>query len=624
MVTKPPPKKESHQNSTSVAAIGSSSDEADESILRTELMKEFVGFPVEETVRRLARVLAAVHVDGSHWNNYRYKANKAIEASLVKENMTTHCLFLADVVFALQKLPEENQQNCELHLGIEIVLEAKAQMLKSSHYNPEVQADIVRALTLSLTGNSKQLGQPARMGATTYGDAVVGALNQNMCVNTHDECDTALGVCKDPTFEEGCCICGGGKMELHRNMSYNSHIQTKTIVVVGGSHYSGTSLMEVILDKSNETSVFHGTGVAEDEGQHLQDVYLPASKLGNFEFGCNHKAFYNESSSLATEDNARRLWNQWSRYWTPEHNVYVEKSPPDIAKFPLLQALFHRAKRTVFFGILRHPLAPLMDLYTSAKKKKESRAALKSYVGRHLDCWINIHEHLREHTPTLNYGKIFRLEDFMQNFHVYLREFEMLIGLKYQLPVESTATDPHLAEEVALQVAHDQAVRKENKAKWDQAHTHAQDKSNYSNNSPQRRRQLSEQSPSTTMDNTDDKSTSEFQDAGYDSAIVPPVHRRLFFHGDKSHLIVNASMVRAVLSRTLAHSVPATSVGWLCCPSSRGVHVYLFTYLSVFVFVRACAVAKMASEVASNIQNPFPVRRHWGFCESQQMVRRTA
>ena len=52
------------------------------------------------------------------------------------------------------------------------------------------------------------------------------------------------------------------------------------LVFVGGLHRSGTTPLARALSAHPDISGFSNTGVPEDEGQHLQDVYPPAYVLG--------------------------------------------------------------------------------------------------------------------------------------------------------------------------------------------------------------------------------------------------------------------------------------------------------------------------------------------------------
>ena len=68
-----------------------------------------------------------------------------------------------------------------------------------------------------------------------------------MCVNLDDVCDVfGSDICSVASEAKyACCTCGGGKDEFMRNMTYAEHIGSKTIVLIGGSHYSGTSVLQV-------------------------------------------------------------------------------------------------------------------------------------------------------------------------------------------------------------------------------------------------------------------------------------------------------------------------------------------------------------------------------------------
>jgi len=52
------------------------------------------------------------------------------------------------------------------------------------------------------------------------------------------------------------------------------------LVFVGGLHRSGTTPLTRCLAAHSQISGFEGTGVEEDEGQHLQTVYPPARAHG--------------------------------------------------------------------------------------------------------------------------------------------------------------------------------------------------------------------------------------------------------------------------------------------------------------------------------------------------------
>ena len=60
---------------------------------------------------------------------------------------------------------------------------------------------------------------------------------------------------------------------------YNDTPQIEKLVFIGGLHRSGTTMLENLIMKTFDVSVLRAQ-VPENEGQHLQNVYLPASEYG--------------------------------------------------------------------------------------------------------------------------------------------------------------------------------------------------------------------------------------------------------------------------------------------------------------------------------------------------------
>lgn len=128
-----------------------------------------------------------------------------------------------------------------------------------------------------------------------------------------------------------------------------------TLAFVAGLHRSGTSLLHRMLRAHPEASGFAQTGVREDEGQHLQSVVPTAADFGGpGRFGLDPRARLDETSPLATPENAERIFAEWARHWDLDKRVLVEKSPPTLLRMRFFQALFPGAR---FVVLLRHPIA---------------------------------------------------------------------------------------------------------------------------------------------------------------------------------------------------------------------------------------------------------------------------
>lgn len=125
-------------------------------------------------------------------------------------------------------------------------------------------------------------------------------------------------------------------------------------VFLAGLHRSGTTLLARLLAAHPEIGGFSGTGVPAEEGQHLQSVYPVAATYGGpGRFGFAPESHLTEASPLATEENARAIYEEWSRHWDLERPVLLEKSPPNLLKTRFLQALF---PGSAFVVIVRHPI----------------------------------------------------------------------------------------------------------------------------------------------------------------------------------------------------------------------------------------------------------------------------
>jgi hypothetical protein len=188
-------------------------------------------------------------------------------------------------------------------------------------------------------------------------------------------------------------------------------------VFIGGLHRSGTSLVHRCLAQHPLVSAFADTGVAADEGQHLQSVYPPANRHGGpGRFGLDQRAHLDETSPLAGAETRRRLEAEWSRHWDLSKPVLVEKSPPNLVRTRFLQALFPDARQ---IAVIRHPIA------VAAATRKWSRTS----YSRLIEHWLVCHERLEadaRHLPQLH---VIRYEDLVADPERQLADAFRYIGL---------------------------------------------------------------------------------------------------------------------------------------------------------------------------------------------------
>ena len=191
-------------------------------------------------------------------------------------------------------------------------------------------------------------------------------------------------------------------------------------VFICGLHRSGTSLLARNIARLENCTGFRQTGVIEDEGQSLQDVY-PTSKTygGAGKFGFDPRAHLTEISSLLTPENALKLRQSWERYWDQSKTIRVEKTPGNLLKTRFLQAMF---PNTYFIVIKRHPLPVSM----AHQRWKVSFAPLHELFEHWLHCHalFDIDKKHLKHVYELSY------EDYVRDPDKYHEEIAAFIGTR--------------------------------------------------------------------------------------------------------------------------------------------------------------------------------------------------
>lgn len=179
--------------------------------------------------------------------------------------------------------------------------------------------------------------------------------------------------------------------------------QSARLVFVAGLHRSGTTPLARLLAGHPEVSGFHDTGVKEDEGQHLQDVYPPARAYGGAgRFARHPLSHVTELSPLATVGNARRLLEQWAPYWDLDRPLLLEKSPPNLVMTRFLQALYPDAR---FVVVVRHPVVVAL----STRKW----AGPATGLGPLLEHWLTAHETFLADSRHLRHVHVVRYEELV-------------------------------------------------------------------------------------------------------------------------------------------------------------------------------------------------------------------
>lgn len=209
-------------------------------------------------------------------------------------------------------------------------------------------------------------------------------------------------------------------------------------VFLAGLHRSGTTLLARLLAAHTEISGFSATGAPADEGQHLQSVYPSDHEYGRpGRFGFAPEMHLTETSKLASEENSKRLFEEWSPHWDLSRPLLLEKSPPNLLKTRFLQALY---PGSAFVVIVRHPIPVSIP---TAKWRGTRR------YDRLLEHWLRCHalfEVDREHLERVH---VLRYEQLARDPAGTIRgvfEFLELEPIPPSEPVETRANERYFRQ----------------------------------------------------------------------------------------------------------------------------------------------------------------------------------
>lgn len=201
-------------------------------------------------------------------------------------------------------------------------------------------------------------------------------------------------------------------------------LRDRTFIFFGGLHKSGTSILHRLMRAHPSTSGFSGTGVPQDEGQHLQTVYPSGAAFGGSgRFAFDPRSYLSEKSELVTDDHRRRLSGELGAYYDLGKAVLLEKSPPNLVRARFLQAMFPRSH---FVFIIRHPVAVAL-----ATQKWSNTSVLELVLH-----WHVAHKVMFEDLASLRSCAVFRYEDFVQTPQRYLDRICSQVELQRFQPVE--------------------------------------------------------------------------------------------------------------------------------------------------------------------------------------------
>jgi len=201
-----------------------------------------------------------------------------------------------------------------------------------------------------------------------------------------------------------------------RNIDENNY----KYVFVCGLQRSGTSVLGRNVARLANCTGFKNTGVLQDEGQYLQDVY-PTDRAygGTGRYGFDPRAHLTETSDLLTPANVVRLRSSWHAYWDNSKTICVEKTPGNLLMTRFLQAAF---PNSFFIVMKRHPGAVSM----ATQRWKVSVTAIHRLFEHWLRCYGIFEEDKRhlKHVYELTY------EGYVENPDKYHQEIARFIGTR--------------------------------------------------------------------------------------------------------------------------------------------------------------------------------------------------
>lgn len=206
--------------------------------------------------------------------------------------------------------------------------------------------------------------------------------------------------------------------------------ESARLVFVGGLHRSGTTPLARTMGQHPQISGLTGTGVKEDEGQHLQSVYPKAKTYGGAgRFAMDPRSHLTEASPLATPENAETLVREWSPYWDLDRQLLLEKSPPNLVMGRFLQALF---PDSAYVAVIRHPVVVALSTHKWRRLAARNVRMHTTYYQL-VEHWLAAHETFLADLPHLRRVHVLRYENLVADPAAELAPVTELLGLSSPL-----------------------------------------------------------------------------------------------------------------------------------------------------------------------------------------------